>query len=127
MGRVFRRWRRQKVHAITTAAVILAFAAAGLGAAADDTGIPKIAFFGFQLINTSLESTTSTEVGRIKMLNEMFRKRLNDSGHFKILPIPPELSNKLPPAPISAAATDVNAVSPKPSGQTGPHGEPCRR
>jgi hypothetical protein len=47
-------------------------------AAADEPGIPRVAFFGFQPINTSLEPTTPIEVRRIKMLDDLFRQQLGN-------------------------------------------------
>ncbi|MGB9648344.1 MAG: DUF3280 domain-containing protein [Stellaceae bacterium] len=68
-------------------------------AAPADTGIPSVAFFGFQLINTSLEPTTPVEVSRIKMLDDLFWQKLGSSGRFKIVPIPPELQKKMAAGP----------------------------
>jgi hypothetical protein len=41
---------------------------------------PRVAFFGFQLINTSLQSTTPEEGQRILVLDDMFQRKLNASG-----------------------------------------------
>ena len=46
----------------------------GATAAAENAGLPKVAFFGFQLINTSLEPTTLIEAGRVKMLDDLYRR-----------------------------------------------------
>ena len=61
--------------------------------------VPKVAFFGFQLINTSLEPTTPAEDRRVELLDEIFAERLNTSGRFKIVPIPPELQKKIAAGP----------------------------
>ena len=67
----------------------------GATAAADDSGLPRVAFFGFQLINTSLEPTTPMEDGRVKMLDDLFREKLDHSGRFKIVPIPPDAQQRI--------------------------------
>jgi Protein of unknown function (DUF2380) len=85
---------------MTVAAIALMLAAADpVSCAADEAVTPRIAFFGFQLINTSLEPTTQRETGRLEMLDELFKERLANSGRFKIVPIPPELQNKIAAGP----------------------------
>jgi hypothetical protein len=66
-------------------------------AAADD--IPQVAFLGFQLINTSLEPTTTAEDQRIRMLDDLFQQKLEASGRFKIAPIPPALRQEITAGP----------------------------
>ena len=68
-------------------------------AAADETKVPTVAFFGFQLINTSLQPTSPVEDQRIEMLDQLLRERLDNSGGFKIVPIPPELQQKIAAGP----------------------------
>jgi hypothetical protein len=68
-------------------------------AAADETRVPTVAFFGFQLINTSLQPTSPAEDQRIGMLDRLFQERLDNSGRFKIVPIPPELQQKIAAGP----------------------------
>ena len=65
------------------------------GATAAENAVPKVAFFGFQLINTSLEPSTNSELHRLDMLNELFRERLDNSGRFKIVPVPPETQQRI--------------------------------
>jgi hypothetical protein len=48
------------------------------GVTATDEGLPRIAFFGFQLINTSPQPTTPEETQRIRML-DMFQQKLDAS------------------------------------------------
>jgi uncharacterized protein DUF2380 len=62
---------------------------------AEDQVAPRVAFFGFQLINTSLESTTIEEAMRIRSLNDAFQQKLNASGRFLLIPIPTDLSNAI--------------------------------
>jgi hypothetical protein len=81
---------RIKVAALAT---VLLFGAVIAASPAADTsgGAPRIAFFGFQLINTSLETDTTSEDRRLRMLDALFRDKLAASERFKILPIPPEM------------------------------------
>jgi uncharacterized protein DUF2380 len=76
-------------------AVIAVAAALGLAGSAasgrDVSGVPAIAFFGFQLINTSLEPTTAAEDQRIRMLDDLFREKLSASGRFTIAAISPDV------------------------------------
>ena len=58
-------------------------------AAAGKNGGSRVAFFGFRLINTSLESATADEARRIHQLDELFQEMLDASGRFKIVTIPP--------------------------------------
>jgi hypothetical protein len=69
------------------------------GAAAAPTAVPSVAFFGFQLINTSVEPTTESELRRIDMLDELFRQRLDNSGRFKIVPVPPDAQQRIAAGP----------------------------
>ena len=46
---------------------------------ANATEVPAVAFFGFQLINTSLEPTTAAENDRARMLDELFEQRIGNS------------------------------------------------
>jgi Protein of unknown function (DUF2380) len=69
------------------------------GATAAENGVPKVAFFGFELINTSLEPTTSSERYRLDMLDKLFRERLDNSGRFKIVPIPPDIYQRIAAGP----------------------------
>jgi hypothetical protein len=88
------------MHRLTAAAIVLTLALAQVAiAAAADTGIPSVAFFGFQLINTSLEPTTPVEASRIKMLDDLFRQKLGSSGRFKIVPIPPDTQQRIAAGP----------------------------
>jgi len=80
--------------------VFLILASNGV-AAVTATGeeLPRVAFFGFQLINTSPQPTTPEETQRIHMLDDIFRQKLEASGRFKMISIPPELRNKIAAAP----------------------------
>jgi Protein of unknown function (DUF2380) len=71
---------------------ILVLASSGISA---DQGLPRVAFFGFQLINTSPEPTRPEEMQRIRMLDDMFQQKLDASGRFKMVSIPTELRDKI--------------------------------
>ncbi len=55
----------------------------------------KVAFFGFELINTSLEPTTPAEEARIKQLNDIYRDMLEKSGHYQFVPISPAIQKQI--------------------------------
>ncbi len=85
---------------LTTAAIALMLALARIATGAtDNTGVRKVAFFGFQLINTSLESSTPSETARVEMLNDLLRERLDSSGRFAIVPIPGEMQQRIAAGP----------------------------
>jgi hypothetical protein len=60
---------------------------------------PEGRVFRIQLINTSLELTTNSELHRLDMLNELFRERLDNSGRFKIVPVPPDTQQRIAAGP----------------------------
>ena len=94
MSRPFR--RRRSIYSVTAAAIGFALLSPlGAAAAEDAADLPRVAFFGFQLINTSLEPTTPNENGRVKMLDDLFREKLDHSGRFKIVPIPPDAQQRI--------------------------------
>ena len=65
----------------TVLAIIIAFGAGCTSEViANDQAIPRVAFFGFQLINASLQSTTPEEAQRIRSLDDMFQRKLTSSG-----------------------------------------------
>ncbi len=76
--------------------LLCAALAPGLAA---DAKPPRIAFFGFALINTSLETDTSEEERRLGMLDDLLRTKLDASGRFEIVPIPPELQKEIAHGP----------------------------
>jgi uncharacterized protein DUF2380 len=86
-----------KAVAVTAGLVLVA---AGLARATPkgDGGL-RVAFFGFQLINTSLEPTTAAEEARIRQLDELFRGKLDASGRFKLVAIPPDLQKEIAAGP----------------------------
>ena len=79
-------------QAAAIATMLLLTATIAASAATDGGGgTRRIAFFGFQLINTSLEADTTNEDRRLHMLDALFRDKLAASERFKIMPIPPEM------------------------------------
>ncbi len=67
--------------------------------AADAKPVPRIAFFGFSLINTSLEPTTPDEERRLRLLDDLLRQKLDASGRFNIVPIQPEVEKEIAAGP----------------------------
>jgi len=82
----------QRYAATIIAAVVVAI---GLSASALAADRPRVAFFGFSLINTSLEPTKPEEEARLLMLDNLLRERLAASGRFTIAEIPPELQSEI--------------------------------
>lgn len=65
-------------------------AGGGANAGPDGKEVPRVAFLGFEFINTSLEATAPVEVERIRLLDDVLRQKLTASGHFEIVDIPPD-------------------------------------
>jgi hypothetical protein len=77
----------------------------GSGHAAPAEPVPRVAFFGFEIINTSLEPAGPNEARRIAMLDDLFRDKVGASQRFSLVPIPPELQADIAD---SAAIRDCN-------------------
>jgi hypothetical protein len=93
--------RRFDVPGARIALLALALALSHLGSAlaGTDSGTHRVAFFGFHLINSSLEPTSEAEQRRIRMLDELLREKLEASGRFKVVTPPPEMQAELAAAP----------------------------
>jgi uncharacterized protein DUF2380 len=78
--------------AVLAAGLVVGSVGIASGAAADDNGSSRIAFFGFRLINTSLEPTTAAEDRRIHELDEL-------SGRCKLVAIPPDMQKEIAAGP----------------------------
>jgi hypothetical protein len=65
--------QRLRVKAAVLATIIALGGCCTSEVMAEDQAASRVAFFGFQLINTSLESTTPKETMRIRSLNERTR------------------------------------------------------
>jgi hypothetical protein len=74
-------------------------AGGGANAGPDGKDVPRVAFFGFELINTSLEPTRRAEVERIRLLDDVLRQRLRASGRFEIVDIPPDTAKEIASGP----------------------------
>jgi Protein of unknown function (DUF2380) len=85
--------KHARLHARLRALVVAAALGARAAAYADDP--PRVAFFGFVLINTSLEPTKPEEESRLRMLDDLLRAKLDASGRFRIVAIPPELQQDI--------------------------------
>jgi len=81
------------------AVVIALLASRAASAAPDGKDAPRIAFFGFQLINSSLEPTTAAESARIRLLDDLFREKLSASGRFRIVNIPAAVEREIATSP----------------------------
>jgi Protein of unknown function (DUF2380) len=80
--------------------IFLAIMAVG-AANAEPNGkdVPRVAFLGFEFINTSLEATAPVEVERIRLLDDVMRQKLRASSSFEIVDIPPERIKKIASGP----------------------------
>src|ERR1700730_2381294 len=65
-------------------------AGSGANAGPDGQKVPRVAFFGFEFINTSLEAPARVEVERIRLLDDVLRQKLTASSRFEIVDIPPD-------------------------------------
>jgi Protein of unknown function (DUF2380) len=77
----------------------VAWPPAAWSAAVDNKSGSRVAFFGFHLINTSLDSDTAAEDRRIHQLDELFRQKVDASGRFKIVAIPPDMEKEVAAGP----------------------------
>jgi hypothetical protein len=121
-------WKRNWVQTMwvkwLVLTIVLVLGSSGIaGMTAADQTVPRVAFFGFQLINTSPQPTTPEETQRIRMLDDMFQQKLDASGRFKMAAIPSELRDKI----ASAIAMAVSVTLLSKLGPTGPLGAPCRK
>jgi len=78
--------------AATPAAALVAIALSLPALAADR---PRVAFFGFSIINTSHEATKPEEEARLRMLDSLLRERLASSGRFTIAEVSPEFQQEI--------------------------------
>lgn len=76
-------------------AAALCLAAAPAGAAPSK----RVAFFGFALINSSMEPTSDAETARLAMLDDLYRERLLASGDYEFVDIPAETQARLAKGP----------------------------
>jgi hypothetical protein len=62
-------------------------------------GGPRVAFFGFDLINTSGEAPDPLEDRRLAMLDDLFREKLSGSGRFEMVTIPADVQQQIAAGP----------------------------
>jgi hypothetical protein len=62
-------------------------AGGGANAGPDGKDVPRVAFLGFEFINTSLEATAPVEVERIRVLDDVLRQKLTASRRFEIVDV----------------------------------------
>jgi Protein of unknown function (DUF2380) len=93
--------RRARMTAMKAALGIFLAIMAGGGANAGPDGkeVPRVAFLGFEFINTSLEATAPVEVERIRLLDDVLRQKLTASSRFEIVDIPPDTIKEIASGP----------------------------
>lgn len=82
-------------HHGTAATLMAALVAIASNLPANAADPPRVAFFGFSMINTSIEPTKPEEEARLRMLDNLLRERLAASGRFTLAEISPELQNEI--------------------------------
>jgi uncharacterized protein DUF2380 len=90
--------RTQFSLALTSAFAVLAVLVLASAAHAATAAAPT-AFFGFRMINSSLEETTPEEMRRLAMLEDILRSKLKASGRYRIVDIPKEVQAKIAAGP----------------------------
>jgi Protein of unknown function (DUF2380) len=113
-------WNAASLAAVTIAALTG-------GAAPNAGGNPRVAFFGFEFINTSLEPTKPVEEARLQMLDVFLRDKLSASGRFSFVSIPLELQKEIAAGPGIRTATRVSATSRTGLVRSGRRGELFRK
>jgi hypothetical protein len=88
------------MRASKTSTLVAALAAAiAASTAAHPADPPRVAFLGFAIINTSLEPTKPEEDARLRMLDRMLKEKLDASGRFMLVRIPPDLQQEIANGP----------------------------
>jgi hypothetical protein len=93
-----RRWSIAiKSAALTIILTLMSLVANGVLATAQTaSGEPlRVAFFGFELINTSLEPMRKEEDARTVMVGEQFRQMLEESDRYQFVTLSDELKKKI--------------------------------
>jgi uncharacterized protein DUF2380 len=83
---------------IARALAALVLSAIASVAHAGTTATPT-AFFGFRMINSSLEETTPDETRRLAVLEDILRTKLEASGRYSMVEIPKEVQAKIDAGP----------------------------
>jgi hypothetical protein len=72
----------------------------------------RVAFFGFFLINASLQPTQPAEEERLEMLDTVLRDQLAGAGRFSFVAIPQKCKSRPSSVLASRLATDVRGTFP---------------
>jgi Protein of unknown function (DUF2380) len=92
----------RKCHSAIEAVLVIflaIMAGGGANAGPDGKQVPRLAFLGFEFINTSLEATARVEVERIRLLDDLLRQKLTASSRFEIVDIPPDTIKEIASGP----------------------------
>jgi hypothetical protein len=83
----------------TELAIVLIVGTLAASSSARAKEFSHVVFFGFSLINTSLEPTKPEEEARLRMLDSFLQGQLGASGRFTLFPVPPALREKIASGP----------------------------
>ncbi|HWX13736.1 MAG TPA: DUF3280 domain-containing protein [Methylocella sp.] len=87
---------KRKVVRTTMLAVMLLFVGSGVAAAQRGSGEKlKVAFFGFELVNTSLQPTTDAEKQRLIVVGDTLTQMLAGSGRYEVVLLSDALKQKI--------------------------------
>jgi hypothetical protein len=87
---------KRKVVRTTMLAVVLLFVGSGVAAAQTGSGEKlKVAFFGFELVNTSLQPTTDAEKQRLIVVGDTLTQMLAGSGRYEVVLLSDALKQKI--------------------------------
>ena len=89
----------QLASSITAIVVAITLLPAPLGPSTAASPIPRVAFFSFSLINTSLEPLQQDEEKRLAQLDDLLATKLEASGRFEIVPIPADVRREIMQGP----------------------------
>ena len=87
---------KRKAGRTTMLAVVLLFVGRGVTAAQTGSGEKlKVAFFGFELVNTSLQPTTDAEKQRLIVVGDTLTQMLAGSGRYEVVLLSDALKQKI--------------------------------
>jgi hypothetical protein len=87
---------KRKAGRTTMLAVVLLVVGSGVTAAQTGSGEKlKVAFFGFELVNTSLQPTTDAEKQRLVMIGDTLTQMLAGSGRYEVVLLSDALKQKI--------------------------------
>src|ERR1700730_6575803 len=87
---------KREVVRTTMLAVVLLVVGRGVASAQTGSGEKlKVAFFGFELINTSLQPTSDAEKQRLVMVGDTLTQMLAGSGQYQVVPLSDALKQKI--------------------------------